>query len=74
MDGTDRKILVSLTSPSWPNGLTIDRAGKLNIHLRDIYITKYINNTLIIMLLFIHAYAYYINTIFCLSFHFITAR
>ena len=43
MDGTDRKILVSLANPSWPNGLTIDRAGKLNI--RGIYIMKSINQS-----------------------------
>ena len=54
MDGTDRKVLVRLTNPSWPNGLTIDRAGKLNIHLRDNYIMKCINSTLTIMLLYMH--------------------
>ena len=29
MDGTSRRVIVRISSPSWPNGLTLDTAGKL---------------------------------------------
>ena len=31
MDGTKRRTLVKLRSPSWPNGITLDPVGKIHM-------------------------------------------
>ena len=36
MDGTSRRVIVRISSPSWPNGLTLDTAGKLYSIIRRI--------------------------------------
>ena len=38
MDGTKRRTLVKITSPSWPNGITLDTVGKIHICMSLLFI------------------------------------
>ena len=42
MDGTSRRVIVRISSPSWPNGLTLDSVGeRISLYKAFIYLFIY---------------------------------